>query len=134
MEKAFVDTNIFIYSLFNVDEKKHRDCINLFEMAGEGGVNLWTTEWVIAELVWFLMRQKTGWAKIKEIILLGVFTTKGLEVREKKWLIEVLEKCESGKDFVDAVNISLILSSGIKKVYSYDKMLQKWTGIKRLEP
>lgn len=131
--KYLVDTNIFIYLLFAVDAMKQQRCVQLFEQAEEGEVELWTTEWVIAELVWFLAKQKYSWEKIKEIML-KILATTGLEVRGKKWLLVVLELTEKSIDFVDVINVTLARADGVERVYSYDQGLDGFGFIKREEP
>lgn len=132
-EKLFVDTNIFIYTLFEIDKKKHSRCVALFEKANRGEVKLWTTEWVIAELVWFLTKQKFNWDKTKDTVT-KILVTRGLETYGKKLLLEVLDLCNKNIDFVDAINITLALYEDIKRGYSYDKGLSRWKEFKRLEP
>lgn len=134
VEKIFVDTNIFIYFLFNIDKVKHGKCVRLFEKARRGKINLWTTEWVVAEIIWFLQRRGTDWKKIKQFVISGMLNHRGLEVRERKWLLEIIERCQTGREFVDSINISLSKKSNIKRGYSYDKGLDRWKIFKRLEP
>lgn len=131
--RLFADTNIFIYSLFNVDKDKHERCKNLFDKANSGDVDLWTTEWVISEVAWFLRKRRIVWNEAKKI-LEQLFQTKGLEIRGRNWLWKVIEVCSNSKDFNDVVNIYLSLEEGINQGYSYDKGLDKWTGFERLEP
>lgn len=132
-KKRFVDTNIFIYTLFKVDLPKYEACILLFKQAFKGAIKLWTTELVIGELVWFLARKKLSWDKIVPI-LKEVITTKGLEVRDKETILEVIKNCVETQDFIDGLNVTLAQKAGIKQGYSYDKGLEKWDGFERIEP
>jgi len=132
-EKRFVDTNIFIYTLFKVDLSKYKASLSLFEQASQGAVKLWTTELVISEIVWFLSRKKMTWNNIL-LILKQVLMTKGLEVRERELIFAVIKKCEKSKDFIDGLNVALARKEGIQEGYSYDKGLEKWSGFTRKEP
>ncbi len=132
-EKQFVDTNIFIYTLFKVDSAKHQACIGLFEEAAQGKVKLWTTQWVIAELMWFLTRKRMSWEEIRSVVE-KIIQTRGLEVADKDVFFEVMKECESGEDFVDGINVVLSRRENIYKGYSYDKGLGKWQGFRRMEP
>ena len=129
----FIDTNIFIYTLFNVNRQKHHACIKLFKLAQAGKTSLWTTEWVTAELIWFLHKQKFTWEKTKSVIT-QILATSGLKVRGKKWILAILALCPSAKDFIDAANITLALSENITSGYSYDKDLDQWPQFTRLKP
>src|SRR3990167_2573653 len=125
--KKFVDTNIFIYSLFPVDKNKHQKCVSLFSRAAKGKIQLWTTEWVISELVWFLRRRKIPVAQCKETVF-KVLATKGLEVRNKGWVLEVLDIWQDPLSFTDTIHIVSIKKEDVKAGYSYDKDLDKIGG------
>ena len=131
--KRFVDTNIFIYSLFPVDRNKHKKCISLFSQASKGKIQLWTTEWVISELIWFLRRRKISVLQCKEIVF-KVLATKGLEVRNKGWILEVLDIWQDPFSFTDTIHIVSIKQEAVIAGYSYDKDLDKISWFKRLEP
>jgi len=131
----FLDTNIFLHLIFpKVDRVKHANVVALFEKAALGEISLWTTEWVVAELIWFLGRKNFNWKKIQQSMLEDVFGTKGLEVRGRKWLEEVIEKAKKPTDFVDLVNLEILAGEKVKYIYSYDHGFDKYKGFKRLEP
>lgn len=132
-KKRFIDTNILIHTLFDVDPEKQNACTGLFKRAAQGTVSLWTSEWVIAELVWFLTKQKIAWKDIKKIIG-KILVTKGLEVHNKDTLLGVLSTCTQSSDFNDVLHIVLASKNGIVDGYSYDKGLDKVGRFKRLEP
>lgn len=132
--RIFVDTNIFIYSLFNVSQQKHNKCRDLFTKANLGKVSLWTTEWVVAELIWFLQKSKLKWDDIRKIIISGLLSTKGLDVKDGKRLLQAMKASKIANDFVDYINISLAQEAGINNGYSFDRGLDKTKNFKRLEP
>jgi len=133
LQKHFVDTNIFIHTLFAIDTKKQEACISLFEQASRGTYRLWSTEWVIAELVWFLTRQKMKWSSI-QLVIEKILVTKGLEIHGATLVQHVLQECADSKHFNDGINIMLARESGISKGFSYDKGIGKWEGFVRVEP
>ena len=128
-----VDTNIFIYALFDVDKSKQKKCIELLKNASIGKIDLWTTEWVIAELVWFYAKQKIGWLETKKVIE-SILTSKGLVVRKSSCIWEIMENCTKHDELVDGINMRLAIEENVGRGYSYDKGLDKWTGFERLEP
>lgn len=133
LKKRFVDTNIFIYSLFPVDKNKYNRCNILFKNAADGKIILWTSEWVIAELIWFLQREKTRIETCKEIIL-KILSTKGLEVKNKQWLLNILDMWDEKIDFVNVIGVYESKAEGIQEGYSYDRQMDKLMGFHRLEP
>lgn len=133
MKKSFVDTNIFVYTLYPVDLHKHKRCLALFEKAQQGNISLWTTEWVIAELVWILGRMKKEKTVIKNIIG-KIITTKGLEMRNGSVFSKALALWIKNINFIDALNLVLCVEEEIADGYSYDKGLDTIPGFSRLVP
>lgn len=130
----FVDTNIFIYYLFSVDQVKHNACAKLFKKAHNGKVKLWTNEWVVAELIWFMRRKRKTWDEIRKFIIEGLVNGKQVNIKNSRLIANVVEKCKKDSDFIDYMNMYLLRDDGIKKGYSYDDGLDSWKNFKRLEP
>ena len=131
----FVDTNIFIHYIFpNVDSRRYQACRTLFERAESGEISLWTSEWVIAELVWFLYRKHKPWSEIKGFIVDGIIKGKQVKVSKEKVVLEIIESSRNDSDFVDYMNKHILFRRGVNQGYSYDGDLDAWKGFKRLEP
>lgn len=133
LNPVFVDTIVLVHTLFDVDPSKQKRCVALIERAGRGEVKLWTNEWVVAELVWFLTKQGFGWVEVRGVIQKLLATT-GLVVQGKQMLLEVMEECDSNRDFVDVIHLVLMRKKGVSKMYSYDKGFDKWSDVGRVEP
>lgn len=131
--KSFVDTNIFLNTLFETDKKRQKACISLFKKAEKGDIHLWTTEWVFAELIWFYHKHKIAWEFTKGVIK-NMLTTKGLEIRSSKRILSIVDRCNTHNEFIDGINVMLADAEGIEIGYSYDKGITKWGKLKRLEP
>jgi predicted nucleic acid-binding protein len=135
MEDLFVDTNIFLRFLLKDDRKKAERCKNLFERARKDKVRLFTSDLVIAEVVWTLesfyeLSKKEVSEKVKRLL-----TLKNLGVPSASLLIEALVIYEEKNiDFIDAYNYILMLNGGLKRIASYDEDFDRLYGIKRQEP
>ena len=132
-QKKFVDTNIFIYSLFLVDKQKHQKTVSLFKKATEGKIHLWTTEWVIAELVWFMLRKKVTVDECKKICL-QILSTKGLEVRNKQLILQTLDVWNGPLNFMDAIHVVNSQLESVKEFISYDRDFTSISGVKVIGP
>lgn len=131
----FVDTNIFIHYLFpNVDLKKHESCALLFEKSSKKEIDLWTSEWVIAELVWFLYRKNKPWSEIKNFIIEGILKGQQIKVNQGALVLQIIENSKNDSDFVDLMNKHILSQKEIHEGYSYDRGLDNWKSFKRLEP
>lgn len=133
----FVDTNIFLRFLSRDHEEKAGRCKILFEQALSGKRKLFTSELVIAELVWVLQSPKNYNLKpdkIKEL-LLPLLTISNLRFPNKKLYSKIFELfSHKNIDYIDAYNAVLMQYTGISQVCSYDPHFDGISGISRIEP
>jgi predicted nucleic-acid-binding protein len=130
MDFNFVDTNIFL-EVFARDGTKSEQSKKFLK----NGKNLITTDFVLSEIEWVLRtayklnRQKIS-NYLKQIL------TSDIEIENKKFLINVLNFYEANSvDWTDCLNMFLLKNENdVSTVYSYDKGLNKFNWIKRLEP
>jgi predicted nucleic-acid-binding protein len=135
MEEFFVDTNIFLRFLLKDDRKKAARCKKLFEKTAKGKVQLFTSDLVIAEVVWTLESfYKFSKKEVSESVR-RLLTLKNLGIPGTSLLIEALVIYEEKNvDFIDAYNYILMLNGGLEQVASYDRDFDKLYGVERQEP
>ncbi|MEK7472524.1 MAG: PIN domain-containing protein [Patescibacteria group bacterium] len=129
MESKFIDTNIFIEVFIRLGDKskKSKKLIRSIN-------NLYTNLLVISEVVWVLdsvyeLDRGTVTKCIKSIL-----STK-IVIENKKELVSSINFYESNNvDWTDCLNMFLLKNENISTVYSYDKGLNNFDWIKRLEP
>ena len=129
MQSSFIDTNIFI-EVFARKGIKSNNSKKLLER----NVGLTTSSLVFSEVEWVL---RAGYEAKKELVVrcLKKILTLGIKIDNKKTLIDALSHYETNNvDWTDCVNMFLIKEDKVSKVYSYDKGLNKYNWIKRLEP
>lgn len=135
MATQFVDTNIFLRLLTNDDPAKAGRCRRLFARAVAGGVQLQTSELVIAEIVWTL-QSYYELAKPDTIEKVGqILNTPNLTVSGQEALLEALvlwgrHNC----DFIDAYNAARMRRDGLTELLSYDTDFDALPFVRRLEP
>jgi len=131
----FVDTNIFLRLLTNDDPRKADACEELFRKAINDKIDLFTTELVIAEIIWVL-ESYYGIAKnqVRNNIE-KILSTRNLYCPNKEVILHALAAyAEQNVDYVDAYNAFLIKMAGISELYSYDKHFDRFPWLKRIEP
>ena len=131
----FVDTNVFLRFLVNDDQAKADACEKLFRNATAGNVVLFTSDMVIAEIVWVLESyyelKKTDIRNCVEKIL----NTRNLHCLNKELIISALSiYVEKNIDFIDAYNAFMLRRDEIAEIYSYDQHFDRVDWIKRIEP
>ncbi len=131
----FVDTNIFIRFLTNDIPQKADACEKIFKKAIEKKESLFTTDLVIAEIVWVLesfykLGKKDIRGKLEKIL-----NTPNLTCPNKDLILLALTLyAKENIDFIDAYNALILKEAGISEVYSYDKDYNSVNWITRLEP
>ena len=133
----FLDTNIFLRHLANDDPVKSRACLALIQGIERGEVTAWTSEMVIAEMV-FVLSNKKSYGLSREAVrdaLLPLINLPGLKISRKRMYGRVFELYTSYPiDYVDAYHAALIEDRDQTEFYSYDADFDRLPQIRRLEP
>jgi predicted nucleic-acid-binding protein len=131
----FVDTNIFIRFLTDDVPEKVDACEEIFKKAVEKQETLFTTDLVIAEIVWVLesfyeLPKNEIQDKVEKIL-----NTPNLICPHKDLMLSALMLySERNIDYIDAYNALLLKEHGIEELYSYDKHYDRIDWLTRLEP
>ena len=133
----FLDANILIRHLTNDDPVKSPAAFALIQAIEQGSVTVWTSELIIAEVV-FVLSSKTLYSMDRATIsdlLLPIINLPGIKLANKRVYNVVFDLyTRLNIDYTDAYNAALALHSNRPDVYSYDKHFDRVPGIKRLEP
>jgi predicted nucleic-acid-binding protein len=131
----FIDTNIFIRFLTNDIPDKAAACEGIFREAAEKNESLFTTEMVIAEIIWVLESYYELPKKEVQEMVEKILITPFLLCPQKDLILNALTLYgDKNIDYIDAYNASVVREQGIKEVYSYDRHFDKIDWVKRLEP
>ena len=133
----FIDTNIFLRFLTKDDPVKAASCRKLLQSAADGELKLYTTDLVMAELIWVLQSPKTYNLSPAEIydIILPLFTIKNLYFPSKNIFPDIMELFKTENiDFIDAYNSEIMRGRKIDTIYSYDKHFDQLSDVARQEP
>ena len=131
----FIDTNIFIRFLTNDIPKKADACEKIFKKAVEKKETLFTTELVIAEIIWVLesyyeLPKEEIQDKVEKIL-----NTPNLICPNKDLILGALTLySEMNIDYIDSCNALILKDKHIEKLYSYDTHYDRFDWLKRLEP
>ena len=137
MPMRFLDTNIFIRHLVNDDPVRSPACFALMRAIEQGKITAWTSELVIAEVV-FVLASKVLYSLDRSTIrdlLLPIIGLPGIKLAHKALYNRVFELYVTlNIDYTDAYNGALVESRKQREVYSYDTDFDRVAGITRLEP
>lgn len=131
----FIDTNIFIRFLTNDIPQKADACERIFKKAVEEKESIFTTDLVIAEIIWVLesfyeLQKEEVQDKVEKIL-----NTPNLICPHKELILRALTLySEKNIDYIDAFNALILKEKGIEELYSYDKDYDRIEWLTRLEP
>lgn len=131
----FVDTNIFIRYLTNDIPEKADKCEKIFREAVNREENLYTTDMVIAEIVWVLESYyELPKGKVQDK-LEKILNTPNLTCPNKDLILTALALYTGiNIDFIDAYNALILKREKIRDAYSYDKHYDRISWLTRIEP
>ena len=131
----FIDTNIFIRFLTNDIPEKADACEHLFREAAKKNESFFTTEMVIAEIIWVLESYYELPKKEVQEMVEKILITPFLFCPQKDLILNALSLYgDKNIDYIDAYNASILKEQGIKEVYSYDRHFDKINWVNRIEP
>jgi len=131
----FIDTNIFIRFLTNDIPDKAAACEGIFREAADKNESLFTTEMVIAEIIWVLESYYELPKKEVQEMVEKILITPFLLCPQKDLILNALTLYgDKNIDYIDAYNASILREQGIKEVYSYDRHFDKIDWVRRIEP
>lgn len=131
----FLDTNIFIRFMTDDVPEKADACEEIFKKAVEKKETLFTTDMVIAEIVWVMESfYKLPKNEIQDMIE-KILNTPNLICPHKDLILSALILySEKNIDYIDAYNALILKEKGIEELYSYDKHYDRIDWLTRLEP
>jgi predicted nucleic acid-binding protein len=133
---GFIDANVFLRLITADDPEKAAQCLALFQRARRGEVSLYTSESVVAEVVYVLSRTTYRVPRADVKATLGsALSNPGLRMDAKESVLRALEYWhESNLDFEDCLSAQHVRRLALDGIYSYDRDFDRIPGVRRLEP
>lgn len=131
----FVDTNGFVRFLVDDDPQKSARSGELLARAEQGSIELMTSEAVVFEIVQVLSRVYRMERILIATVVSSLLENRGLRVDHKSALVDAFEiYASTNLDYTDCLAIQHARRVGDVAVYSYDRGLDRISGVRRLEP
>ena len=136
MTSYFVDTNVFLRHLLNDDPTLSSAAREIILAIEQGHLTAWTSDLVIAELV-FVLSSKQLYSHTAEAIaaqLLPLIRLPNLKLMHKQVYDRAFELYIDRRiDFIDAYNAALMEQRGELHIFSFDTDFDQVIGIGRHE-
>ena len=136
-DRPFLDSNVLLRHLTNDDPVAGQACFEIIQAIEQGELSAWTSDLVIAEVV-FVLSNKNTYNLDRETIrdlLLPLIELPRLKLPHKRLYRRVFELYTTlPLDYIDAYHVTLMERRGTRSVLSYDRHFDQVPGIDRLEP
>ena len=137
MNELFLDTNVFLRHLLDDDPLKSSACLALIEGLEQRTRSAWTSDLVVAELVFILSNKRTYNRSRPEIrdSLLPLVLLPGLKLVNKRLYRRIFELYTTVPiDYIDCYHAALVERRELPELYSYDTDFDDISTVKRREP
>lgn len=131
-----LDTNILArYLLDDIPDHTTR-AKQLLHTAAQGGVGLFVPASVFIELSYLLRRRRSIPRQRVATALSGVLRLQGLRIQDRNAIANALDFWQStgGLSCVDCYHLALAKELGMTAMYTFDKKMDRYPGVKRIEP
>jgi predicted nucleic acid-binding protein len=131
-----VDTNILARLLLNDIPDHYARSIALFDAARDSSVELFAPSSVFVELAYMLTNTKGVPKQEAAAMLLNVITLQGLVVEHSDAVESALRfwSSQGPLSFVDCYHLALARELGMSQIYTFDKKMDRYPGVERIEP
>ena len=136
-DTQFIDTNIFLRFVTHDDVLKYQACLRLFQQAEQNQITLYTSEAIIAEVVYVLSSPKLYQVPRQQIqiALVRLLLLPGLKLATRPICLRALDLyVKHPLDFEDCLSLAHMEQNQIQQIYSYDRGFDRIPAIQRLEP
>jgi len=134
----FLDTNIFIRYLTRDDQRKAAACFELFQRVKRGEEQVTTCEAIVSEIVYVLSSKATYGLSHADVRarLSPLLALRGLKLAHKRVYQRALDLYaeQPSLDFEDTLAAAHMERQKLSELYSYDRDLDRVTGVQRIEP
>lgn len=137
MSRSFLDTNVFLRHLLNDDPVQSPAALTLFRAIEQGTISVWTSDLVVAELVFVLSNKRTYHVPREALrdMLLPLLDLPGIKLAGKRLYHRVFALYVSEPiDYIDAYHATLVEQQQGRALYSFDTDFDRIPEIARTAP
>ena len=133
----FLDANVFLRYLTRDDPVKAERCYELFQRLKRKEIRVFTSESVLAEVV-YVLSSRTLYHQSREqvrALLVPIISLPGLKIQYRRTFLRALDLfADTNLDFEDTISLAHMERMQIKTIISYDRDFDRFKNIQRHEP
>ena len=131
-----LDTNILARYLLNDIPEHSERARNLLRSAARGEASLFLPTSVFVEIAHLMTRRRSVPRERAASTLMSVLRLEGIHVQDRETIANALAFWQStgGLSFVDCYHLALTKALGMSRIYTFDRKMDRFPGVERIEP
>ena len=131
-----LDTNILARFLLNDLPEHASRARQLLWSASLGEIELFVPASVFIELAHLMTRRRSIPRQNVAVSLSGILRLQGLRIQDRIVIATALDfwRSTGGLSFVDCYHLVLTRELGMTRIYTFDKKMDRYPGVERIEP
>lgn len=136
MKPAFIDTNIFIYHLTNNHEEFSPRCSSLLLDIEAGRIQAHTSVTAVDEALRVLTKVFGHDRNAAGDMFRSILEVPDIRIEHLPAVLQAIAfwQIQSPLSFIDCYHLALAKELGMSQIYSFDKKMDRYNGIERIEP
>lgn len=136
MSAAFLDTNIFIYHLTNNHVDYSPRCTAIFERIEDGEIQAHTSITAVDEALRVLTKGFGHTRDSAGAMFSILLSQPEIRIDHRETALNAIQFWieQSPLSFIDCYHLALTAELGMTQIYSFDKKMDRYPGIERIEP
>lgn len=133
---VMLDTNVLIYHLMQNHEDHSSRSQSLLSRVRLGIEHIYCPSTAIMECTYVLQQQFSAPREEIAPLLSNIISLPNVECEFKRSLLNGLSfwQTNAGLDFADCYHLALAEELGMTQIYSFDKKMDRYPGMERIEP
>lgn len=136
MTAVFIDTNVFIYHLTDNHPEFSPRCSALLGDVEAGRIQAYTAITAIDETFRVLSRTFGISREASGAMFTAILELPSIQIDHRSAVLQSIEfwQRQPPLSFVDCYHLALAAEMGMTQVYSFDKKMDRFSGVERIEP
>jgi predicted nucleic acid-binding protein len=136
MARRFVDTNVFIYHITHNHPEHSPRCTALMEHIEAGDVEAVTAVTAVDETL-RVLTNAFGHSRVDSARTMSILLSQPeFEIDHRRAVLNAMDFWvdQSPLSFVDCYHLALTEELGVTEIYTFDKKMDRYPGVERIEP
>ncbi len=136
MVRRFIDTNVFIYHITNNHPEHSPRCTALMEQIEAGEIDAVTAVTAVDETLRVLTKAFGHDRPAAALALSTLMSQPEFDIDHRRAVLDAMDFWvgQPPLSFADCYHLALTKALGMSQIYTFDKKMDRYSGVDRIEP